>query len=55
MAHALADSREQGFETTTLQSTKLGFPVYEALGYRDFGVVQMWERRRSGSARLADG
>ena len=26
--------------------TKLGYPVYAALGYRDYGEVQMWERRR---------
>jgi GNAT superfamily N-acetyltransferase len=46
LAHALADAREAGLETTTLQSTKLGRPVYERLGYRDFGAVHMWERRR---------
>lgn len=46
LAHALANAREQGLATTTLQSTKLGAPVYERLGYRDFGAAQMWERRR---------
>jgi hypothetical protein len=45
MARALADAAEQGLETTTLQATKLGYPVYEKLGYRDLGVLQMWERR----------
>lgn len=45
LARALADAREAGLETTTLQATKLGRPVYERLGYRDFGVMQMWERR----------
>jgi GNAT superfamily N-acetyltransferase len=44
-ARALADAAEQGFETTTLQATKLGFPVYESLGYTDYGELQMWERR----------
>jgi GNAT superfamily N-acetyltransferase len=45
MARALADAAEQGLETTTLQATKLGYPVYEKLGYRDLGELQMWERR----------
>jgi GNAT superfamily N-acetyltransferase len=48
LARALRDARAAGLETTTLQATKLGFPVYEQLGYRDFGVVQMWERRKPG-------
>jgi GNAT superfamily N-acetyltransferase len=46
MARALADAAESGLETTTLQATKLGYPVYERLGYRDLGELQMWERRR---------
>lgn len=46
MASALVDARERGLKTTTLQSTKLGYPVYERLGYRDFGEAQMWERRK---------
>jgi GNAT superfamily N-acetyltransferase len=45
MARALADAAEQGLETTTLQATKLGYPVYVKLGYRDLGELQMWERR----------
>lgn len=45
MAHALRRAREDGHETTTLQSSALGRPVYERLGYRDFGAAQMWERR----------
>jgi GNAT superfamily N-acetyltransferase len=50
MARAIADAGEQGLETTTLQSTKLGFPVYVKLGYRDLGELQMWERRMRGRA-----
>jgi GNAT superfamily N-acetyltransferase len=46
LARALSDAREAGLETTTLQSSPLGYPVYVKLGYRDYGVVQMWERRR---------
>jgi GNAT superfamily N-acetyltransferase len=45
MARALADAMEQGLETTTLQATKLGYPVYVKLGYRDYGELQMWEHR----------
>jgi GNAT superfamily N-acetyltransferase len=46
MARALADAAEQGLETTTLQATKLGYPVYVKLGYGDYGELQMWERRK---------
>jgi GNAT superfamily N-acetyltransferase len=46
LARALRDAREDGLKTTTLQSTTLGHPVYAALGYRDFGRMHMWERRR---------
>jgi GNAT superfamily N-acetyltransferase len=45
MARAIADAAEQGLETTTLQATKLGYPVYVKLGYADYGELQMWERR----------
>jgi GNAT superfamily N-acetyltransferase len=47
MARALEDARERGRLTTTLVATKLGRPVYEALGYRDFGAIVMWERRKA--------
>jgi ribosomal protein S18 acetylase RimI-like enzyme len=42
---ALVEARERGCATTTLQATKLGAPIYERIGYRDFGALQMWERR----------
>jgi GNAT superfamily N-acetyltransferase len=48
MAHALADARERGRTTSTLQATDLGRPVYERLGYRSLGEIQLWEKRRSG-------
>ena len=48
MRRALADARERGSATTTLQATKLGAPVYERLGYMDLGALQMWERRKAG-------
>jgi GNAT superfamily N-acetyltransferase len=43
---ALAEGRERGCDISTLQATSLGRPVYERLGYRDLGALQMWERRR---------
>jgi GNAT superfamily N-acetyltransferase len=49
MRRALADGRERGCEVSTLQATKLGEPVYERLGYRRFGTIEMWERRRSAA------
>jgi GNAT superfamily N-acetyltransferase len=45
MAHAVADARERGRTTSTLQATDLGRPVYERLGYRSLGEIQMWEKR----------
>ena len=45
MRRALADGRERGNDVSTLQATKMGQPIYEALGYRAFGVCEMWERR----------
>jgi predicted acetyltransferase len=45
LAHALADAADRGLETSTLVATRLGRPVYERLGYRSFGTLQMWERR----------
>jgi N-acetylglutamate synthase-like GNAT family acetyltransferase len=45
IAHALTDAVERGARTSTLVATKLGRPVYERLGYRPLGVLEMWERR----------
>jgi GNAT superfamily N-acetyltransferase len=42
---ALLDARERGCTTSTTQATKMGEPVYERLGYRKFGTIEMWERR----------
>jgi GNAT superfamily N-acetyltransferase len=44
-AHALVDGRERGRTTSTLQATDLGRPIYERLGYRSLGEIQMWEKR----------
>ena len=45
IAHALADAVERGAQTSTLVATKLGRPVYERLGYRPLGALEMWELR----------
>jgi len=45
LTHALIDARERGLRSTTLVATQLGRPVYERLGYRPLGEIQMWERR----------
>jgi GNAT superfamily N-acetyltransferase len=45
LAHALADAEERGAETATLVATRLGRPVYDRLGFRPLGALQMWERR----------
>jgi GNAT superfamily N-acetyltransferase len=49
LLRALADARERGCRTTTLQATRAGHPVYTRLGYRDLGRIQMWERRKPAS------
>jgi GNAT superfamily N-acetyltransferase len=49
MTRALLDAHERGCETTSLQATKLGRPIYERLDYRDLGAIEMWERRRSSA------
>jgi GNAT superfamily N-acetyltransferase len=46
LAHALEHERERGKKASTLIATKLGRPVYEKLGYRDAGGLEMWERRK---------
>jgi GNAT superfamily N-acetyltransferase len=43
---ALAQARERGLATSSLQATKLGYSVYERLGYRPICTLEMWERRR---------
>jgi GNAT superfamily N-acetyltransferase len=45
MRQALRGAQERGCTTTTLEATAKGRPVYERLGYRPFGAVQMWEHR----------
>jgi GNAT superfamily N-acetyltransferase len=43
---ALAQARDAGMATASLQATKVGTPIYERLGFRDLGIIEMWELRR---------
>jgi GNAT superfamily N-acetyltransferase len=45
MRRALWDAAHRGCPTSTLQATKLGAPIYQRVGYRDFGALGMWEYR----------
>lgn len=45
LGRALSAARERGCTVSTLQATTMGAPVYERLGYRAHGTVEMWERR----------
>ncbi len=46
LLRALAEARDAGAVTASLQATKAGAPIYERLGFRDFGFIEMWELRR---------
>jgi GNAT superfamily N-acetyltransferase len=46
LRRALARAREQGALSASLQATKAGAPIYERLGFADFGFIEMWELRR---------
>jgi GNAT superfamily N-acetyltransferase len=46
LRRALAAAREEGMRTASLQATKAGAPLYERIGFADFGFVEMWELRR---------
>lgn len=43
---AMAEARERGLRTSSLQASKLGQPVYERLGYATICELHMWERRK---------
>jgi ribosomal protein S18 acetylase RimI-like enzyme len=51
MRQALLDARDLGLETTSLQATPMGRSLYRRMGYRELGVIEMWERRKPGSDR----
>jgi GNAT superfamily N-acetyltransferase len=42
---ALVEAREHGCRTSTLQASRMGYPVYERLGYRHAYAFQLWEHR----------
>ena len=46
MKRALADARQRGQTSTTLQASAKGEPVYAALGYRRLGTLHLWEKRQ---------
>jgi len=46
LSRALSEARERGLATASLQATRAGAPLYERLGFRDFGFIEMWELRR---------
>lgn len=46
LLRALAEARDGGALSASLQATKAGAPIYERLGFVDFGFVEMWELRR---------
>lgn len=43
---ALADALERGMRTASLQASRAGASIYERLGFRDLGFLEMWELRR---------
>jgi GNAT superfamily N-acetyltransferase len=48
MRCALAAARAAGCTTTTLQATAAGRPIYARMGYREFGTMDLWEKRAPG-------
>ena len=42
MEHVLADAQERGARTATLQSTRMGQPLYESLGFEPAGRYEEW-------------
>jgi ribosomal protein S18 acetylase RimI-like enzyme len=47
LAHAMVDARERGCEMTSLEATQMGRGMYERLGYKPLGALEMWERRKA--------
>lgn len=45
MHRMLVDARDRGCTTTSLQATDSGQRLYDALGYRRLGDMQLWEHR----------
>lgn len=49
--HVLADAYHRGARTATLQSTPMGQPLYEALGFRPVGRYDEWVPQKASSSR----
>ncbi len=45
MEHVLADAQRRGARTATLQSTRMGVPLYESLGFEPVGRYEEWASR----------
>jgi GNAT superfamily N-acetyltransferase len=45
LRRALLDAREAGCATASLESSGAGRPVYQRLGFRALGSLELWERR----------
>jgi GNAT superfamily N-acetyltransferase len=43
---ALAEARDEGMATASLQASKAGALLYERIGFCDLGFVELWEMRR---------
>ena len=43
---AMLAARDRGLTVSSLQATKMGYPVYARLGYEPICKLEMWERRR---------
>lgn len=41
----LVGARDRGVRSASLQATRAGAPIYERLGFRDLGFIEMWEHR----------
>jgi GNAT superfamily N-acetyltransferase len=41
-----AAAREGGLASASLQASRAGAPLYERIGFRDLGFIEMWEMRR---------
>ncbi|HEX6387884.1 MAG TPA: GNAT family N-acetyltransferase [Solirubrobacteraceae bacterium] len=45
MSLALQRAQDEGAETTTLEASAMGYPVYARMGYADLGPTGLWESR----------